>query len=490
MCQLRDGRKHRRPHGAREIYEALKAQIEDGVYKPGAEIPSTRALAAEFGSSRTTITAAYEQLLAEGFIETHQGRRACVAVDLRARRPSRPKATTASEIHLSEFGRRLRELSAPPLAGNPLLIDFRHGDIAAKDFPQVAWRRSLTRASTEAGPRCLRYQDPQGSRSLREALQAYLWRARGVRCSVDQIVIANGSQQGLDLCARLLLDSSDRFAIENPCYWAARHVFESTGATPTLVPIDEEGLQTDALARCSDARLCYVTPSHHFPLGHVLSASRRDRLLRWATDVGAYLIEDDYDSEYRYDIRPIPPLLADDRDARVIYLGTISKTLSPLLRIGYLVVPPPLVEAFVAAKRLTDRHTPSLEQAALADFIQAGTYERHVRRLRRSNALRRAALLDALTEHFGDAVEVQGSMAGLHVVVWFNDIEAAREVDLASRAKERGIGIYPISGQFASEPIGEQRKAGFVFGYAALDVLEIGAGIARLAEVARSLSRP
>ena len=337
MGQLKATGKQRQARGTRAIYEALKAQIEDGVYKAAAELPSTRALAAEFGASRTTITAVYEQLLAEGFIETHQGRKARVSAALRADRTLRAKGTPAPRTaRLSAFGRRLTEFAAPAVAGDPLQIDFRYGDIAAADFPRLTWRRSLTKALAAAGPRSLRYQAPQGSRELRDALRAYLWRARSLHCDVDQIVIVNGSQQGLDLCARILLDAGDRFTIENPCYWAARHAFESTGATPRFIPVDEEGLRTDGLADLKSTRLCYVTPSHQFPLGHVLSASRRGQLLHWADKVDAYIIEDDYDSEYRYDIRPIPPLQTLDVAGRVIYLGTISKTLSPLLRLGIL----------------------------------------------------------------------------------------------------------------------------------------------------------
>ncbi len=238
--------------------------------------------------------------------------------------------------------------------------------------------------------------------------------------------------------------------IETPCYRSARHVFESTGATPTFVPVDEEGLQTEALKGIKRARLCYVTPSHQFPLGYVLSASRRDQLLRWADKAGAYVIEDDYDGEYRYDIRPIQPLQAFDEAPHVIYLGTFSKTLSPLLRLGYLVVPPELVEVFRTAKRLTDRHSPTLEQAALADFIQSGTYERHVRKLRRKNAQRRAALLDALSDHFGDAIEIHGSEAGLHVVTWFKKFEATQEGYIARQGRQRGVGIYPISALYGT----------------------------------------
>jgi GntR family transcriptional regulator/MocR family aminotransferase len=485
--QSGSAKRRHKPRGARQIYAALKAQIEDGVYRPSDRLPSTRTLAGEFGASRTTITAAYEQLLAEGFIETRQGRRACVAPALRSGRSSRASRKQApGTARLSAFGRRLFELSGPPVATEPLQVDFRYGDIARADFPSLAWRRALTKALMQSPSRSLRYQEPQGSMELRTTLRAYLWRARSLRCSVDQIIIVNGSQQGLDLCARILLDTGDRFVIETPCYWAARHVFESVGATPQFVPVDEEGLQTEALRDIKKARLCYVTPSHQFPLGHVLSASRRAQLLRWADNAGAYVIEDDYDGEYRYDIRPIQPLHAFDDAAHVIYVGTISKTLSPLLRLGYLVVPPELVDAFRTAKRLTDRHSPALEQAALANFIQSGAYERHVRKLRRKNAQRRAALLTAFADHFGDAVEVQGSEAGLHVVAWFNNFGAAQEGQMARNVSQRGVGIYPISGLYESgRGVAASRRAGFVFGYAGLEEGEIGQGVARLADTLR-----
>jgi len=474
---------HANPRGARQIYEALKGQIEDRVYQTGQPLPSTRALAEEFGCSRTTVTTAYDQLLAEGFIETHQGRRACVARALRADHSARvldkrpPKAGK-----LSEFAQRLARLARPPVATAPVQFDFRYGDIAAGDFPHRAWRRSLAKALAMSGSSRLRYHEPQGSPELRTALQTYLWRARSLRCEVDQIIVVNGTQQALDLCSRLLLDVGDPFVIESPCYWAALHVFKGAGAVPHHVPVDNEGLQTNALGKIRSARLCYVTPSHQFPLGHVLSASRRDQLLRWAAAAGAYVIEDDYDSEYRYDIRPVPPLQAIDVSNQVIYLGTTSKTLSPLLRIGYVVVPPALIEVFRTAKQLADRHSPTAEQLALADLIQSGAYERHVRKIRRRNAQRRAALLSALSQQFGDEVEVQGSQAGLHVVAWFKSFGAAGEDAMANRARRAGVGIYPISGLYPDGgPADSARKAGFIFGYAALDERVIRSGIARLA---------
>jgi len=362
-------------------------------------------------------------------------------------------------------------------------VDFRSGDISTSDFPMLAWRRALT-AALQHRPRSFRYGDPCGSLELRSALQAYLWRARGLRCEIDRIIVVNGSQQGLDLCARLLLNPGDRFAIENPCYLAARQAFAVAGAAAVLIPVDHEGMQATQLDRTKHARLCYVTPSHQYPLGSILSAPRRQQLLAWARRTGAYVIEDDYDAEYRYDVRPIRPLQTLDHDANVIYLGTFSKTLSPLLRVGYLVVPSALVDAFAAAKRLADRHSPMAAQLALAELIASGAYERHARKARRRNAERRAALLDALLKSFDSAITVEGSDAGLHVVVWFNDIARDQEQMIVERARRAGVGIHPISPLYAdAAERGRRRNAGIVLGYAALEERSIRRGVALLREV-------
>jgi GntR family transcriptional regulator/MocR family aminotransferase len=335
----------------------------------------------------------------------------------------------------------------------------------------------LNKASLRRTAR-LRYGDPQGSATLRTALQGYLWRARGISCTTDQIVIVNGSQQGLDLCARLLLDPGDTFVIENPGYLLARHAFAAAGGVAVPIPVDGDGLETGSLPA---ARLAYVTPSHQFPLGSVLSATRRRALLAWAAQQGAYIVEDDYDSEYRHDIAPIPALQTLDGEA-VIYVGTLSKTLSPTLRLGYLVVPTSLCRAFSEAKRLTDRHTPSLEQDALADLLAGGAYERHVRSIRRRNAERRAVLLQALADHLGPAVTVAGADTGLHVVAWINGVAADREPAIIEAARTAGVALYPVS------PLYDPTKArpataGFILGYAGLDADALRRGVAVLATV-------
>lgn len=460
----------------RRIVAAIKERIHGGAYRPGDRLPSSRAFAAEWGASRTTVTAAYGQLIAEGYLISRQGARPVVARGLAAPPGAAPESMPPARA-LSGFAQRLLALPAPAPRESFPVADFRYGDLAGADFPVLAWRRALTKAALRR-PARLRYADPQGEPALRAALQGYLWRARGIACSADDILVVNGSQQGLDLCARLLLDPGDRFLMENPGYALARHAFLAAGGEAVPVPVDPDGLVTDALP---PARLVYVTPSHQYPLGGVLSAPRRRALLAWAASVDGYVVEDDYDGEYRHDVAPIPPVQTLNPQA-VIYAGTVSKTLSPTLRLGYLVLPAALLQAFVEAKRLTDRHAPLLEQEALAELLASGAYERHVRSIRRRNAERRSIVLAALTESCGQVVTVEGAETGLHLVVWLDGVPAAREGAIAQAARAAGVGLYPVSSLYdASVPRPE--TAGFVLGYAALEGDALRRGVAILAAI-------
>ncbi|EJC74984.1 transcriptional regulator with HTH domain and aminotransferase domain [Rhizobium leguminosarum bv. trifolii WSM2012] len=466
-----------RKMGARQIYEALKEQIVSRVYDTGGQLPSSRNLANELGVSRATVTVAYEQLSAEGFVELRQGARPRIAA-----LPLGPCLKAASRHQqsaqrLSAYGERLRATS-PWLDYLPssVMIDFRYGDLAPADFPALAWKKAVNAVLVQR-PGRLSYDDPRGSLRLRQALQGYLWRARTLRCELEQIIIVNGSQQGLDLCARLLLDPGSDFVMENPGYRMARQIFASTGASPVSIAVDSEGLQTELL-QAVQARLAYVTPSHQFPLGGVMPISRRHRLLEWAQENDAYVIEDDYDSEYRYDINPVPPLHSLETARSVIYLGTISKTLSPMMRIGYLVVPPELQDVCATAKQLFDRHSPVVEQEALASLIESGGYERHVRRARRLNRDRRETLLNALQNAFGEQVTVEGADAGLHVVVWFNELPRSSETRLLEIARRAGIGVYCISPLYEPQPgTATAGRLGLVMGYSALSPKQIERGV-------------
>ncbi|MBX4975869.1 PLP-dependent aminotransferase family protein [Rhizobium lentis] len=463
--------------GARQIYEALKDQILSHVFEAGGQLPSSRNLANELGVSRTTVTVAYEQLAGEGFVEQRQGARARVAAFPFGQRPSDARLKQQGAQRLSAYGERLR--ATPPWLDclpNSLMIDFRYGDLAPSDFPALAWKKAVNAVIAQR-PSRLAYDDPRGSRRLRQALRGYLWRARTLQCDLEQIIIVNGSQQGLDLCARLLLDPGSEFVIANPSYRMARQIFASTGASPVPLAVDGEGLKTELLEGVR-AHLAYVTPSHQFPLGGVMPISRRHQLLEWARENNAYVIEDDYDSEYRYDISPVPPVHSLEAGSNVIYLGTISKTLSPMMRIGYLVVPPKLQDVFATAKQLFDRHSPVTEQEALAAFIERGGYEGHVRRVRRLNRDRRETLLKALQCAFGERVTVEGADAGLHVVVWFNELPKSSETALQETAQRAGIGVHGISALYEPQPDeATADKLGLVMGYSALTPQQIEKGV-------------
>ncbi len=474
-----------------QLYAALRSAILEGRLKPGARLPSTRTLARDAGVSRNTALLAYDQLLAEGYAVGKRGSGTYVAAELpesqlAARRTASadPRAGAASP-RLSEYGRRLVDgpdfrLERPAVDRKRVYFDFRYGEPAVGEFPQDTWRRLLLRRTRSASQRSLAYGPPAGCPALREAIADYLRRARAVKCTADQVIVVSGSQQALDLCARVLLDAGDRVLLEDPTYQGARNVFLAAGASLVTLPVDGDGLDVSQLARAArQVRLAYVTPSHQFPAGAILALPRRLALLAWAQQTGAYLLEDDYDSEFRYDGRPVESMQGLDTAGRVIYIGTVSKVLFPALRIGYLVLPDALVEPFTTAKWLTDRGSATLEQEALADFISGGHFERHLRRSRTRNAERRAVLLDALQTHLGDRAAVMGANAGIHLVLWFPAIPAAGEAALIQRAAAAGVGVYPIAPYFAAPP----QPAGLLLGYAALDTAGIREGIARLATV-------
>ena len=468
----------------RHVYDLLRFQIADGTLAAGAQVPSTRALAADLGVSRTTVTAAYEQLAAEGFLVTSPGRVARVASPLaaRARSDTKLKRRTGTAPTLSAFGRRVAAIDMPGLApAEPCRIDFLYGAVASRDFPALAWRRAY-QAELLRHQRRLYYAAPEGDALLRRSLQGYLRRARGLTCDAEQILVVHGSQQAIDLCARLLLNPGDTFAFEEPGYLMARRCFEATGAEALAIPVDTQGLDTARLPKDEHVRLAYVTPSHQFPLGGVLPIGRRLELLRWARTHRAWVIEDDYDGEFRYGQRPIDALQSIDSDGRVIYIGTFSKALSPQLRLGYLVLPAELVPVFRQAKRLADRHAPVLEQRVLASLIDSGAYERHVRRTRREHERRRAALLDAIARHLPASATVAGTAAGLHIVLWLPFLGPHDEPVLVAAVRSKGVGIYMVSPLFARPPSHAQpRPAGLILGYASLSVEEIDQGIRLLA---------
>jgi GntR family transcriptional regulator/MocR family aminotransferase len=386
--------------------------------------------------------------------------------------------------HLSAYAERLMDASGGrPVTWEadptPLRHDFRYGRPSFYDFPHETWCRILARRARRASVRQLDYGPPAGRPELRHAIAEYLWRSRGVVCTPEQVIVVGGSQQALDLTARVLLDSGDTVVLEEPHYPGARLAFAASGARVISAPVDEEGIQIADLDDSNGPlRLAYLTPAHQFPTGVLMPLQRRLELLAWADREDVLLFEDDYDSEFRYEGRPVESLQGLDRVGRVIYAGTFSKLMFPALRLGYLVLPKSLVAPFVAAKGTADTGSPTLEQLALADFIRAGHFERHLRRSRTRNAARRAAMVGALRQHMGDKIEISGANAGLHLLVWLRKVGARRESDLRRRAAKLGVGIYPVRPYYTTPP----KRAGFILGYASLDEKEIREGIKRFAQ--------
>jgi GntR family transcriptional regulator/MocR family aminotransferase len=337
------------------------------------------------------------------------------------------------------------------------------------------WRRILLRCARQAPAAELDYGPARGNLTLRQAICSHLRRSRAVACDPSQVIVVNGSQQALDLIARVLIQPGDPVAIEEPGYQGTRELLRAAGARLLPVAVDREGLNPAKLP--PRARLAFVTPSHQFPTGAILPLSRRLTLLRWAKQNNAALVEDDYDGEFRYEGQPLESLQGLDRGGRVIYIGTFSRTIFSALRIGYLIAPPSLVPAFTAAKWLCDRHTATLEQETLAEFILSGTYERYLRRVRRRNTARRQALLEAVRTHLGDRVEVTGEGAGAHIVLW--PLHRASEETVVARAAALGVGVYGISPYFLRKP----SRPGILLGYSRLREREIREGIRRLSQV-------
>jgi GntR family transcriptional regulator/MocR family aminotransferase len=453
----------------RQIYEEWRRGILAGRFRGGERIPSSRELAGMLAVSRATVTAAYDQLTAEGYLQSEHGSGTFVARDLpdeSLRPPARKAAPIADEprVGLSRYARRLEAPFQRP-RGVPGVITLSLGATDFDHFPWRLWRRLLLRHLRQPTPGVYGDANVTGDERLRVEIARYVTRARAVRCAPEQVVVVNGSQQALDLCARVLLDAGDTVALENPGYHGARQLFAAHGARVHPVRVTDAGISVRHLP--AGARLVYVTPSHQFPLGMSMSLARRLELLEWARTRGAVVIEDDYDSEYRYSGAPLPALQGLARGVPVIYVGTFSNVLFPGLRIGYLVVPPALVEPFTRAKWHADRHTALLEQAALADFLHEGHLERHVRRMRRIYKRRREVLVDALFRRFGGRVQVTGDEAGMHLVVRFT----GRGPSTGHGASLASTAPYYVSGAPANE---------YIIRFSALSERAIAEGVRRL----------
>jgi GntR family transcriptional regulator/MocR family aminotransferase len=486
-----------------QVYRALRGEILGGRLASGERVPSTREIAELLKISRNTAVMAYEQLLAEGYIESRVGAAGTVVApvlppegsvsrpasahparpaNLRSSRPVRPILAAGGKRFLRSARACSKSLGLSSLTWEltpeRMRYDFRPGRPSFADLPYALWCRLLGARARRASLPDLEYGPPAGRRELRAAISTRLRRLRGLDASPDRIVIVNGTQQALDLICRVLLNPGDRVLLEEPHYTGARCAFQAAGAELVFSPVDDHGMRIPrAVPGKRACRLAYVTPSHQFPTGAVLSIERRLELLAWASRVGAFIVEDDYDGEYRYDGQPLQAMGGFDREGSTLYLGTFSKILFPALRVGYLVLPKALVEPFVATKAIGDTGTASLEQLALADFINAGHFDRHLRRTTASNAARRKALVSALREQFGDRVEICGANAGLHVFAWVKGKSNGPIRDASERAEKAGVGLYTADPFYAKPP----DRTGVLLGYAALRERDIREGIRRLA---------
>lgn len=478
----------------RQLYRALRSAILEGRLGPEERLPSTRAFAAELGLSRNTVLQAMEQLIAEGYATGRVGSGTYVAGVLPRPLPIPDSATTGispgteAPLRLSAMAERLSQLVPPGRATwspfqEVLPYDFRYGEPSYADLPIDTWSLLLGRRARRLSTRRLAYQAPGGASELREALVGYLARARGVVCSADQVIIVNGSQQAVDLTARLLVNPGDPVVIEEPHYTGFSFCLHAVGADLVPITVDDYGLRTQDLEEVENARLVCVTPAHQYPLGSVMSLQRRLALIDWAVRRDAYILEDDYDGEFRYDAKPIESLQSLDRSGRVIYAGTASKVLFPALRIGWVVAPPALAPYYINAKALADTGTPSLAQLALADFIAEGHLERHARRARIQTGKRRAALLEIVQQELSGRAKLVGASAGLHVLLQLPNLDAREVSRLRQACRERGVGVYPAAPYYSRPPA----HAELLLGYAAMEEDKIREGIRRLRQALDSL---
>ncbi|WP_248914571.1 PLP-dependent aminotransferase family protein [Pseudomonas moorei] len=498
----------RRQGLSRQLYQALRLRILDGRLASGTRLPASRDLAAALAISRNSVVRAYDQLYAEGFIEGRVGDGTYVAqlpqsalpvkklstkistgfstglpTALSTNRVDLPVVSSSKVIHSGALGRVEKNHLAMPPSGPPRA--FRVGVPAFDLFPFEVWAKLNAAFWRKPDLQQLCYGDPAGDARLRGLIAAYLRSSRGMQCTAEQIVITSGAQQGISLCAQLLVEPGDGVAIENPGYRAAGHAFAVAGARLHGVAVDSEGIDCSELARLSDCRLTYVTPSHQYPTGVVMSLARRLELLAWAERTQGWIVEDDYDGEYRYSGAPLAPLAALDRQGRVLYVGTFGKVAFPALRLGYLVLPAGLVQAFAQRRAVDVRHSEVSTQAVMAEFMAAGHFQRHIRRMRRAALSRRNALLGGWPLDMPGVGPLPTVAAGLHMTVPVDSV--AREQALIELARGVDVEINGLSSYWlpdSSTPI--DQRAGLVLGFAAVPEQAIGAALERLRSVWRT----
>ena len=492
----------------RQVYEQIRTAVLTGRVRSHQKLPASRQLAQSLGISRTTVIQSYAQLISEGYLETRRGAGTFVSAEIpdsllttsivkTSQHLLSSAPSTPDSFFLSTYGQRLFT-TATPSERTQDRLSFRYWRPDLSLFPIKQWQRLVNRCSLADTSWMTYSAEPMGYEPLRAAISTYISQARAVTCEPSQILITQGTQQALGLVAQVLLNEGDAIALEDPGYLSARKVFSSHGAVPMPIPVDGEGLSVEALEKLSadqlTPKLAYVTPSHQFPTGVLMSLSRRLALLEWAQRTGGLIVEDDYDSEYRYGGRPIPALQGLDTHGRVLYVGTFSKVMFPALRLGYMVLPPALVPVFRRAKWVCDRQCSMLHQSALTTFINEGHLVKHIRRMRTVYAERRACLVASL-QTLGD-VEVLGDPAGLHVMVRLPLAQAKLSAQaLVEQAANKGVSLFEVAPYYdsaiaessanpgfvpGSKTAQENRERGFIFGFGGLSNAEIEDAIARI----------
>jgi GntR family transcriptional regulator/MocR family aminotransferase len=477
----------RSPHTLQaQIVEQFHDLIRGGVLHSGSAVPSSRELSAQLHVSRNTVVEAYDKLVKEGYLHTQRTLGTFVAnsvpedtiaASAQTLVCDTPSRQPAADLPLPHTGRGLPGLHKP---GDPaLLYDFALGRTDPQSFPEKIWRRLILDCLGGAPARMSEYNDPAGLLELRQLITNFLGPARRMVVSPEQVIVVAGCQQGLNLAAHLFLGSGACVVIEAPCYRGAAFLFESYGATLLPVPVDELGIDVGRLP-LQPIKLVYVTPSHQFPTGATLPLDRRIALLEWAAKVGAYILEVDYDADFRYEDSPLPSLHALDRHRCVIYMSSFSHSIGPGLRLGYVVVPRELIRAATTIKALIDNGLPWLEQATLAQFIRDGSLVNHLKRIRHTYRSRRDILIRALHSHFGD-VQISGAESGIHLV-WSLPLGFPSAHEFQLMARSRGVGVYPLQDSPACfYDHMERRDRLLLLGYSSLTEAQIEQGVARLA---------
>ncbi|QXH35887.1 PLP-dependent aminotransferase family protein [Pseudomonas muyukensis] len=477
---------------SQQLYQALRARVLDGRLGSGTRLPATRDLAAILGLSRNSVVRAYDQLYAEGFIESRVGDGTYVSQLEKLSTQLSTGLSLGLSTGLSTFSpsdtedlsslaavsvplQRLKEHHLPPpKSGAPRA--FRVGVPAYDLFPFDVWAKLHAGFWRNPDPSALGYGDPAGELALRELIATYLRRSRGLSCTAEQILITHGAQEAISLCAQLLLQSGDAVAVENPGYRAAGHAFALAGAQLRGMPVDDEGMDCTGLADC---RLAYVTPAHQYPTGVTMSLARRLALLAWAEREQAWIIEDDYDGEYRYSGAPLAPLATLDRQGRVLYVGTFGKIAFPALRLGYLVLPRHLVQAFSRGRALAVRHSEVGTQWVMAQFMALGHFQRHIRRMRRAALARRDVLMAGWPLDVPGLGAMPEVAAGLHVKVDVDNF--AREQALVAQAQAVGVEVNPLSSFWLEDSqVPVDKRAGLVLGFAAVPQAQVADALMRL----------